>query len=78
MVALRLLLLLLEPCVLVRKLAQVGDRDLARDQRVVVAHVREEVVATVFEFDIESAPELFDIERCCGPVDPERICPLRQ
>src|SRR5437763_1577681 len=71
--ALRLLLHPFEPDVVVRKLVQVGERDLAGDERVVVGDVGEEVVEPVLELDLHASPELVDVEWRARPVDPDLL-----
>jgi hypothetical protein len=53
-----------------------GERDPARNQRVVVGHVGEEVVEAVFKLDVHSALELFDVEWRLGPVDSDLLADL--
>jgi hypothetical protein len=41
------------------------------DDRIVVGHIRAEVVATMLELHVHTAPELVDVERRRRPVDPD-------
>jgi hypothetical protein len=67
--ALGLLLHPLEPCVVVGKLVQVGERELARHDRIVIGQVRSRLVATVLEFDVHPVAELLEVEGSRVPVD---------
>jgi hypothetical protein len=46
------------------------------DQRIVAAHVREDVAEAALELDFHSALELLDIESRSGPVDPDLLTDL--
>ena len=63
MVPLRLFLHRLEPSVVVGKLVQVGEGDLAGDRWVIAGYVGGRIVSAVFELDAEPGPELLDLER---------------
>src|SRR5215472_13080310 len=72
--ALGLGLHLLEPLVVVRELLHVRERDLPRDDRIVVGHVGLRVVAAVLELDVHARAELLEIEAV--PVDADRVADL--
>ena len=69
MLAFGLLLHPLEPRVVVGKLVQMGKRDLARHDGIVIGHVRQRVVATVLQLDVHPAAELLEVEGRRVPVD---------
>ena len=48
-----------------------GAGDLAGRDRIVVGHIRTEVVKSVLELDVHPAPKLVDVEPGRGPVDPD-------
>ena len=48
-----------------------SERDLARDDRIVVSHVRLWIVRAVLELDVHAGPELLEVE--AAPVDPDRV-----
>src|SRR6187200_1529404 len=62
-VSLRLLLHRLEARVVVGKLVQMGQGDLAGRRGVVAGDVGLRVMSAVLELDVEAGPELLDIER---------------
>src|SRR2546430_980578 len=68
MVPLRPRLHLLEARVVIGELVQMRERDLPRDQGVVVADVRRRISDPMLEFNIHADAKLFDVERCRGPV----------
>ena len=60
-----------EALVVVGELLHVRERDLAGEDRVVVGHVRLQVVGAVLELDVHAGTELLEIES--APVDPDRV-----
>src|SRR5258706_12884033 len=66
----------LESRVVVRELVQMGERDLAGDEGIIVRHVRQQVVKAVFELDIHPSPELVDVEGRGRPVDSDLLADL--
>jgi hypothetical protein len=75
MVALRLFLHSLQPAVVVGKLVQVSQCDLAGDERVVARDVRGGIVEPVLELDVHSPPELVDVEGAVAQSMPIRSRP---
>src|SRR6266516_2311048 len=69
--ALGLFLHPLEPGVVVGEFVQVGERDLARHDRIVISHVRSRIMETMLQFDIHAFPELLEIEGRRVPIDPD-------
>src|SRR5205085_12141250 len=61
----------LEALVVVGELLHVRERDLPRDDRVVVGDVRLWIVASVLELDVHALPELLELEP--GPVDSDLV-----
>ena len=45
-----------------------GERDLACHDRIVLGHVREQVVQAVLQLDVHPSAELLDVERRRAPV----------
>src|SRR5262245_47950457 len=67
---------LLEPRVVVGELLQVCERDLPRDDRIVVGDIRLRVMRPVLELDVHPRSELLELE--ARPVDADRVAdPLR-
>ena len=63
-VCVSLLFHLAQPGVVVGKLIEVSEGDLAGENRVVVSDVRGGVVEAVFELHVHAGTELLNIERC--------------
>src|SRR5690349_6336181 len=62
-VALRLFLHRLEARVVVGKLVQMCERDLAGCRRVIAGHVGPRVVTSMLELDVEVRPKLLEVVR---------------
>jgi len=62
-----------EARVIVRKLVQMRERDLARRDLVVVRDVCRGVVTAVLELHREAHPKLLDVESRGVPVDANRL-----
>ena len=62
-----------ETAVIVGKLVQVRERDLARRDLIIVTYIGGGVATAVLELDFEPHPELSEVEPRSGPVDSDRL-----
>ena len=62
MLALRFLLHTIEPGVVIKKLVEMGERDLTHHNQLVVGDVRRRILKTVLELNLHPPAELVDVE----------------
>src|SRR5215471_4556724 len=67
----------LETCVVVGELLQVCERDLPRDDRIVVGDIRLRVMRPVLELDVHPRSELLELEARPVVADPLRLFACR-